>query len=330
MNLLNCLGVCDVAMDKNTDTDEIHVTLPNSFPSQDGEVVTDIKESDTTFETTTGNSKTGKVLESNGVVSAKWFNLNSNRLTPPDVRKGSKVIVYQWLNDNTYLWTTYGLDKASRLETVVFVFSASPNIDSNTPITPDNYYMFTISSHRKKIEILTGQGNGEALGMQFTINMGEGWWGNVDSDGNTFMVNGVERSLTYMNKDKSVLTVNKKDFSLINKGNTLIKTDESVKIDTKAFELIASESVKVQTKDTTWNSSNSFNMKTDNLTMDLGVWYANVKNKFTLFGDQQINGKLNSTGKMESDTDVVFGGISGKGHKHGGVKSGGDVSGTPV
>ena len=314
MNLLNCLGVGMVANNKETDTDEIMIHLPKNNPSQDGEVIAQVEEMDTTHSTSTGDSKTSKVLVSN-TPSAKWMRLNSNRITAPDVRAGTKVVIYQFMNSNSYLWTLYGLDGTMRLETVVWAFSASPNIDENTPITPDNYYIFTISTHKKKIEMLTGQGNGEALGFQLTFNLEEGWWGSMDSAMNIFMINGVERSFTYTNQDKTTLSVNKKDFTLINEGNTLIQSKESITCKTKAFSIIA---------------DNTYDLRTKAMTIDTSSANWTSSGGFDMYGDQRLDGKINSTGVIQSAVDVLSASISGKNHKHGGVEPGGGTSSVPI
>ncbi len=56
---------------------------------------------------------------------------------------------------------------------------------------------------------------------------------------------------------------------------------------------------------------------------------------FTVNGDSQFNGNVNSTGTVTAPTvagttDVTFGGKSGVGHKHGGVATGGGQTGVPV
>ena len=314
MNLLNCLGVGMVASNKNTDTDEIMVYLPKDTPSQDGEVIAQTEEQTTEHTASTGDTKQSKVLSSNSV-PAKWMRLNSHRVTAPDVRVGSKVIIYQFMNSNSYLWTQYGLDGTLRLETVVWAFSASPNVDENTPITPDNYYIVTMSSHKKKMELMTGQGNGEPLGFQLTYNFGEGWWGSMDSSMNIFMVNGVERSFTYTNQDKTTMSVNKKDFTLTNEGSTLINTKESITMNTKAYVVNASDSYDVRT--------NALTVGTQSASMSsAGGW--------DVRGDVRLNGMFGGSGLITSQTDVQSNGISLIGHVHGGVQGGPSNTSTPI
>lgn len=314
MNLLNCLGIGTVTMNKQTDTGEIFVNIGNKFPSQDGEIIADVEDTKSEHTSTTGNTEVSTGIESNGE-PATWMRLNSNRLTSPDVRVGTKVVVYEWMNSNKKLWTTFGLDMTMRLETVVWVFSASPNIDENSPITPDNFYIFTISSHKKKIEMLTGQGNGEAIGLQLTFNLGDGWLGWMDTLGGIFVHNGVERSLTYTNSDATKLSVDKKDFSLINKGNTLIQTEQSITMKSKAIALIADDTLDLRTRAFTLNTSSA------HLTASSG---------FDFFGDIRQNGAISATGAIKSDADVLAASISLRGHVHPGVQSGGSRTAVAV
>lgn len=329
MNLLNCLGVGVVASNKETNTDEIMVILPKDMPSQDGEIISNIEETNTTYSTTTGDTKTSKVLVGNAV-PAKWLRLNSNRITPPDVRQGTKVVLYQFMNSNSYLWTLYGLDNTLRLETVVWAFSASPKIDENTAVTPDNFYMFKVSTHQKKIELLTGQGNGEPLGFQFTLNLADGWWGTMDSNMNMFVVNGVERSFTYSNQDKTTLSVNQKDFTLLNEGKSFIQSKESVTFKTKKYTVIADEDYSLKTKNAVVVADDGYLITTDNFVGDTGVVDWTSPNGFNLSGNVKIDGMVNASLIISTPVDVTAGPISLIGHVHGGVKGGNSKTSVPI
>lgn len=321
MSVLQCLGVGTVAADKETDTDIIQVTLPKDFPSQDGETTANADEVDATYNTQSGDIKQNKVLMSN-TVPAKWMPLNTNRITSPDVRQGTKVAVYQYVNTNKYLWTLEGLDGTMRLETVVYAYSASPDISENTPITPDNFYILSISSHKKKIELITGQGNGEACGYQFTIDMGEGYFGTMDSFGQIFMNNAVESSLTYLNKFKSQLSVNKKDFALLNDGNTVIDTKESIQIHSKNISIVADEALNMKATTGEFIFSNT-------LKVNVGTTYdLTVGNKFSIntplaaFSALVNVGTTMNAGTSMVSPSMVAGGIEMVGHIHGGVRGG--------
>ena len=307
MNLLNCLGIGTVLADKNTDTNDIIVSISNKFPSQDGEQVGTAEEVKTEHLDIAGNTESSTVLESNGE-PATWMQLNSNRLTSPDVRQGSKVVVYEWMNSNKKLWTTFGLDGNMRLETIVWVVSASPNITENAPVTPDNYYIFTVSSHKKKIELLTGQGNGEAMAFQLTLNLAEAYFGWMDNLGGLVMHNALERSLTYQNKDGTIFAIDKKDFSLTNKGNTVINTLQSI--------MLKSKNILIQ-------AEQSLGLKSDALTIDTNTAHLTSAGGWDMFGNVRLNGGMDSTGNIKTSADVIAGTISVRGHVHPGVERGG-------
>lgn len=65
---------------------------------------------------------------------------------------------------------------------------------------------------------------------------------------------------------------------------------------------------------------------TAEITADGGI---TVNGPLTVNGDTQINGDVGISGQAEAQVDVVGGGISLKGHKHGGVSSGSSTSGPP-
>lgn len=55
-----------------------------------------------------------------------------------------------------------------------------------------------------------------------------------------------------------------------------------------------------------------------------------VADDLTIVGNVRIEGKLDVTGKIASDDDVLAGSIALKTHRHGGVSAGGTISGQPV
>ena len=66
---------------------------------------------------------------------------------------------------------------------------------------------------------------------------------------------------------------------------------------------------------------------TAEITADGGV---TVNGPLTVNGDVQVNGDVGISGQAEAQVDVIGGGKSLKNHKHGGVMSGGALSGPPA
>lgn len=324
MNVLECFGVCEVAMDKELDTDEIQVYLPLLFPEADGEISTTVEEKTTTTQTPTGDTSSSTTLQSN-TVPAKWMALNSNRVTSPDVRNGSKVVVYKFKGQSTYRWTYFGMDGTLRLETVIFAFSASPKVNENTPVTPDNYYLFMVSSHKKMIQLVTGQGNGEPTSYCISLDTGNGQFGIVDGENNILSINSMEHAFSFINDEKSFMNIEKKDITLSCEQNMMLKGKEKIQMQCTDLMIKADKSIKIETQESSWISPKIY-IK-GNITHE---------GNYDQTGDYTIKGNQTNTGSFSQSggTGTVSGGwtidgINYLGHKHGGVQSGGSKTSTP-
>lgn len=322
MNVLECYGVGVVAMDKDTDSDEIQVYLPLHFPEADGEVTTTAETKNTATESPTGDASSSTTLQSN-TVPAKWMALNTNRVTSPDVRVGSKVVVYKFQGTNKYLWTYFGMDGTLRLETVIYAFSASPKVDENTPVTPDNYYIFMISSHKKMIQLVTGQGNGEPTSYVISLDTGQGQFGIVDGENNILSINSMEHAFSFINDEKSFLNIEKKDITLSCERNMLLKGKEKIDMQCTDLSIKADNSIKINTKKTTWTSPEI--LIKGNITHEGNY---NQKGSYSVEGPVAIQGSFSQMGGAGSvDGGWTIDGVNYLGHQHTGVRSGGDTSG---
>lgn len=325
MNILECYGVGTVTLDKDVNTDEIQVHIKSLFPEADGEAVTQIETKDVTTQTPTGDTLSSTTLQSN-VVSAKWMAINTNRITSPDVRKGSKVVVYKFRGQDAFRWTYFGMDGTLRLETVIFAFSASPKVDENTPVTPENYYMFMISTHQKKIQLITGQGNGEKAGYVIELNTGTGQFSIVDTEQNIFSINSIAHAFSFVNAEQSFLHIEKKDFTLSCENNGIIKAKNNLSIQCKDLRLKADNSISVETKTTTWISP-TFNLKGD--VRHQGNY--DQEGDYKVLGNQTVIGAFNqSGGEGNVSGGWTVDGIRYLGHKHNGVERGNSTSGGVV
>lgn len=325
MNVLECYGVGVVAMDKDTDSDEIQVYLPLHFPDADGEVVTTAETKKVDVESPTGDASSSTTLRSNSV-PCKWMALNTNRVTSPDVRKGSKVVVYKFQGTNKYLWTYFGMDGTLRLETVIYAYSASPKVDANTPVTPDNYYIFMISTHKKMIQLVTGQGNGEPTSYVVSLDTGNGQFGIVDGENNILSINSMEHAFSFINDEKSFLNIEKKNIALSCEQNMLLKGKEKIDMQCTDLTIKADKSVKIQTQKSTWISPEI--MIQGNITHQGNY---NQQGNYTVEGNVGVQGAFSQFGGAGSvEGGWTIDGIRYLGHKHTGVRSGGDTSGGPT
>ncbi|QGH71982.1 putative baseplate assembly protein [Klebsiella phage N1M2] len=330
MNVLECLGVGIVAMDKETNTDEIQVYIPSMFPEGDGEVTTQTQTQTVTTRTPTGDTSSSTTLSSN-TVPATWLALNTNRVTAPDVRNGSKVVVYKFVGQSKYRWTYFGMDGTLRLETVIYAFSSSPNVDANTPVTPDNYYIFMISSHKKMIQLVTGQGNGEPTSYCLSLDTGNGQFGIVDGENNILSINSMDHAFSFINEEKSFLNIEKKNITMSCEDSMLLKGKNNVDLQCKDLKIKADNSIAIETQTTTWKSPTIMiegDITHKGNTKQTGN-YEQTGN-YTIKGNQSLDGGFSQKGGTgTSEGDWTIGGISYLGHRHGGVKSGGDTSAGP-
>lgn len=324
MNVLECLGVGVVSMDKETNTDEIQVYLPGLFPEADGEVTTQVEQETVTTKTPTGDTTSSTTLSSN-TVPATWMALNTNRVTSPDVRNGSKVVVYKFKGQAKYLWTYFGMDGTLRLETVIFAYSSSPNVNADSPVTPDNYYIFMISSHKKMIQLVTGQGNGEPTSYCISLDTGNGQFGIVDGESNILSINSMEHAFSFINEEQSFMNIEKKNITLSCEDSMLLKGKKRIDMQCTDLAIKADNSITIDTQTTNWTSP-TINIK-GNITHEGNY---NQSGNYTLEGNAAIQGGFSQFGGAGSVSGGwTIDGIRYLGHVHGGVQGGGSKTQPP-
>lgn len=149
-----------VARNKDLNSDIIEVVDPENFSFLHGEAtdnVTEVKGGGTNSKGQTYES----LLKTTSSIQAKWQpGNNSNRITPPDVRRGDRVQIYQFSDSDNYYWETLG-NEFKKLETVTYVFSGTTDESATSP-NPDNSYYFEVSTHRGVVTLSTSNKNGEA------------------------------------------------------------------------------------------------------------------------------------------------------------------------
>ena len=304
MNVLECYGVAVVAEDKATDTDEVLVYLSSLYPEADGEVVATAEKKDVTIKSPTGDTRSSSALSSNAVMM-KWLPFNTNRVTAPDVRKGSKVVVYKFKGQNLYRWMYFGMDGTLRLETVIYAFSATPHVKEDAPLTPDNYYIFLISSHTKKIQLLTGMGNGEPTNYAITLDTGQGGFSLVDGEQNMFILNSMKHFWSFSNQEKSNFAIDKKKIIASCEDEMLLCGKEHIGLQAKRID------VSCETFD--MSATSTATVTSPNIILNGDIKHTG---DMTQTGTLSNTGGISSAGDMSSSGDVTASGISMLKHVH--------------
>lgn len=169
-----------------------------------------------------------KELDTDISIIAKWLPLDSgNRATPPDVRRNERVLIWQYEQQDEYFWTCLGLDQGyRRLETVLHRFSNTKD-ENVIALNDSNSWWFEVSTHKKTITLKTNNSDGELYTYGFQIDAKQGKVILTDNLNNSLLIDTPNHLVELENADGSLFSLNKKVI--------LIKSLESVTIDTKDF-----------------------------------------------------------------------------------------------
>ena len=145
-------------------------------------------------------------------LNCTWIG-DTNRATPPDVRRGERVLIWQYGDvDDVFYWTSLGLDDNLRkLETVRYVFSDTPD-EADTEQNADNTYWFEVSTHTKTVTLKTSKANGEPFAYTCQFNCDIGVVTLADDVGNWCEFNSKDTIIKLHNKDDCWISLDKMDF----------------------------------------------------------------------------------------------------------------------
>lgn len=199
-----------VAENKKLSSDMIEASPIQDLPLLDKEITDDAKESIQPSQNADGVSAQNKSYASI-TVPAKWLPIaGGNRHTPPDVRRGAVVMLYQVGDEKRYYWTTLTNDHHLRkLETVLYVFSATQ--EENAPVNGDNYYYLEVSTHTKCVTFHTSKADGEPFTYDIQINTKEGKIVITDDINNYILLDSKEKQLRLENADGCFLEIKAKN-----------------------------------------------------------------------------------------------------------------------
>lgn len=187
-------------------------------------------------------------------VSATWLG-GGNRLTPPNIRRGERLMLYTAGDSDKFYWRSMGMDQGlRRLETIIIAISANPKNTDQDEITQENSYFLEISTHEKLITFQTSMMNGELAAYTLQINLGEGTYTLTDEKGNSIFHDSVNTLFRILNVDKTKIEMDKK---VIN-----VYAEESINLETNAYNLLAHDTIKTKTTDTTHESTETIDILT--------------------------------------------------------------------
>lgn len=230
---------------------EILVTPTEVTPQMNGVI-----KSNPQVMTTTGQDAQGKEYKVDAMtdttVTATWLPDNSNRLSPPNVRRNTRVQLYRMGDSDTFYWRDLGLDPhLKRLETVILAFNNNPEEKGTDAVNPENCWFLEVSTHTGQATFATNKSNGEPFAFTLQINAKEGKFVFEDDDAN----GGNHIYLDAVNKHIQAMLSTGTEFNL--DGNNIygfapeditFKATNNIHMECKNYSLVASESYYCETE----------------------------------------------------------------------------------
>lgn len=237
--------------DQGKPSDKLMVIPLEQRTMADGELKSNPLSPEATGVDGQGNSYTTTVTM-DGAVEATWYPQASNRQTPPDIRRGERVILWQYGDTNSFYWTETGWDDHLRkLETVRYTWSGTAD-EAVDGTQPGNCYFLEVSTHEKAITLGTSKANGEQFAYVVQINAKTGALVFADDAGNNIHIDSVESLVqmtnamgTTWNLSKYTIYGHADDSITLDAGNQILMktrtmvaqcTDYKVKSNTNLFD----------------------------------------------------------------------------------------------
>lgn len=293
---LHLHSIGKVSANKAMSSHEISVVPIEYRFSTAEELVTNPTANEVNFKTK-GGEETVKVHTDNSI-TAKWMKSNSNRVTPPDVRRGDRVKIYRLGKTDQYFWEDMNSEGMKRLETVAYSFNADPNND--TKADHSNAYVFEVSTHNGTVTLATSMANGEKAQFTIQLNGATGVIAVEDEKGNQVYLDSVNTDIGLVNAAGTSFRLNKKDIVGIAPGNMSLDVEQNIQFDCKTFNMNC-DTAKINATKVTSNAPQT--TCTGNLTArSLSIGGAGMADS----GFAQISGKAEFLSSVSFEQAVTF------------------------
>jgi hypothetical protein len=280
-----------VAANKPLRSSIIEVTPIEDMPMLSGEITDNAVDFEAKGKDPEGNDSVDEKIKTTATIKAEWYRLGScNRITAPDVRRGEEVLIFQFADSDSYFWVEADDKGLRRLETITWRLS---NLrEEGKELDHTNSYTIHASTHEKIIELRTSKSDGEPYAYQVRLDTKKGNLIIQDDDGQSIYFDSKERHIQILNKDKSLIEMNKR---VIN-----IKSQDEVNIETRRYNLKATESLKEETRTHTYksasfsgNTSGAYSLKAGSYSAESTFTY---RGNSTFNGNNRVNGDSHITG----------------------------------
>ncbi|MNQ11596.1 hypothetical protein D3C85_244850 [compost metagenome] len=212
-SVFKMVGVGVVANNKAIMEREIEVTPTEWLPMHDGEMASNAAKMTHKTKDIDGNESQGMML-TDQVIKATWMPSGSNRLSPPDVRRGVHVELWATADADKYYWKTMGLDDhLHKLETIVIGISNTTD-ESVTELKPENMYWIEFSTHSKRLAFCSSKSQGELYQHELYIDTDAGEFMYTDDIGNFLNVQSKVNLIHLQNAKGTFVKIDQQDIKM--------------------------------------------------------------------------------------------------------------------
>ena len=190
----------------------LEVTALEKTSMLNGELTDNAVQQVVGFKDSVGSSDEAKTTTT-ATLQATWIPFGSNRFTPPNIRRGEKVLIWKKGNADEYFWSEYEYNADLRkLETIIFLISNTQ--DENAKADSTNSVYVELSTHTKSVHLRYNNSDGEPHAWDFQLNAKESVFIATDDINNKISIDSQERSIQIINADDTTLILDKKNARL--------------------------------------------------------------------------------------------------------------------
>lgn len=306
---LQIYGLGIVAANKPVTAKIIEVTPIEDLNFLDGEITDNVMEVSSKGKDAAGGSYETSIATT-ASIRAEWIPIGiSNRVTPPDVRRGEHVVLYRFGDTDKYYWTTLRYDMYLRkLETVIYAFSNTQ--EEAVDGMADTTYFLEISTHKKIIHLHTSKSDGEPFVYDFQLNTKEGVFTIQDDIGNYFQFDSANVRIQAKNADGSWIDMDRKTINMYAPEDINMRADNNINISAgNSINSDAGSSINDKTSTITTQADST----TNTVPTTTNTGHTAIQGGLAVSG----GGGATVSGDMAvSGGDVSADGISLKGHDH--------------
>ena len=279
------------ALDKPYNQRLLKVYIPELYPFFKDKLTDTTLKEQVTINTQDGTESVQ--VNTSNVVTAEYIDIVSNRVFPPDIRKGEYVLVFRYRDNDTFYWLPLNIsDRLRRLEVLRFAVSNSREVDKE--LNEDNtYYIELDTLHKKSIVIRTSKSDGEQFRYLIHIDAKNNEVHIEDDDDNYILLKSDIPMIKAHNKNNTYIELNRDD--------GFINTPRDLRITVGRMLYIQSESFVIDNKDAFILNTNNLGISGNNAVIQastIGI-DGSVKTSGTLVANAVRSGSY-GTGSVDS------------------------------